>query len=83
MIIEIFYYCIYMNNFIFTDNNPSSSLVKEFKNSILYEFEMTNTGLVSAYLSQEVKQGEIYIHFSRKLRKRSFWRNLKCFIIIQ
>ncbi|KAK2965409.1 hypothetical protein RJ640_001486 [Escallonia rubra] len=49
---------------IFTGNNPS--MVKEFKNAMAQEFEMTDIGLISFYLGIEVKQRDDGIFISQE-----------------
>jgi hypothetical protein len=45
---NILFVCLYVDDLIFTDNNPS--MVKDFKKAMTQEFEMTDIGLMSYYL---------------------------------
>jgi hypothetical protein len=48
--------CLYVNDLIFTDNNPS--MFEDFNKAMTQEFEMTDICLMSYYLGIEVKQME-------------------------
>lgn len=48
--------CLYVDDLIFTGNNPS--LFEVFKKDMAREFEMTDIGLMSFYLGLEVKQSD-------------------------
>ena len=51
---DFFLVCLYVDDFIFTGNNPR--MFQEFKDSMVREFEMTNIRFISYYLGIEVKQ---------------------------
>ncbi|XP_028070719.1 uncharacterized protein LOC114273163 [Camellia sinensis] len=55
--------CLYVDDLIFTRNNPK--MLKEFKMSMIREFEMTNIGLMSHFLCIEVVQRENGIFISQ------------------
>ena len=46
--------CLYVDDLIFIENNPT--MFNEFKEVMVWEFEMTNIGLMSCYLGIAVKQ---------------------------
>ncbi|KAF7127132.1 hypothetical protein RHSIM_Rhsim11G0139100 [Rhododendron simsii] len=48
--------CLYVDDLIFTGNAPN--MFKEFKKSMIREFEMTDIGLMSHFLGFEVEQRE-------------------------
>ncbi|XP_070018040.1 uncharacterized mitochondrial protein AtMg00810-like [Nicotiana sylvestris] len=56
--------CIYVDDSIFTGDNPS--LFEAFKKDISPEFEMTNVGLMYYYFGLEVKQMEDEIFISQE-----------------
>jgi hypothetical protein len=49
--------CLYVNDLIFTGNNPS--MFEDFNKAMTQEFEMTDIGIMSYYLGIEVKQYEV------------------------
>lgn len=51
---DILIVCLYVDDLIFTGNNPS--MFEEFKKDMSNEFEMTDMGLMAYYLGIEVKQ---------------------------
>jgi hypothetical protein len=51
---DILIVCLYVDDLIFTGNNPT--MFEEFKKEMTKEFEMTDIGLMSYYLGIEVKQ---------------------------
>ena len=55
--------CLYVDDLIFADNNPT--MFKEFKKSMIREFEMTDIGLMSHFLGIEVVQSEDGIFISQ------------------
>ncbi|GKV31573.1 hypothetical protein SLEP1_g40251 [Rubroshorea leprosula] len=72
--------CLYVDDLIFTGNNPS--MFEEFKRAMSNEFEMTDIGLMSYYLGIEVKQMEegIFIsqeNYAREVLKRFNMSNCK------
>ena len=52
--VDILLMCLYVDDLIFTRNNPS--IFKEFKETMTREFEMTNIGYMAYFLGIEVKQ---------------------------
>ncbi|OMO69396.1 Integrase, catalytic core [Corchorus capsularis] len=65
--------CLYVDDLIFTGNNPK--MFEEFKRAMNREFEMTDLGLMSYYLGIEVKQMEegIFItqeNYAREVLKK-------------
>ncbi|XP_038896556.1 uncharacterized mitochondrial protein AtMg00810-like [Benincasa hispida] len=55
--------CLYVDDLVFTRNNPS--MFDEFKREMVKVFEMTDIGLMSYYLGIKVKQGEDGIFISQ------------------
>ncbi|CAL5397490.1 unnamed protein product [Camellia sinensis] len=55
--------CLYVDDLIFTGNNPTK--FKEFKRSMVQEFEMTDIGLMAHFLSIEVAQRKDEIFMSQ------------------
>ncbi|XP_065879565.1 uncharacterized mitochondrial protein AtMg00810-like [Euphorbia lathyris] len=55
--------CLYVDDLIFTGNNPK--MFEEFKNTMAREFEMTDIGLMAYYLGIEVKQNDDGIFISQ------------------
>ncbi|KAG6430110.1 hypothetical protein SASPL_108171 [Salvia splendens] len=53
---DVLIVCLYVDDLIFTRNNPS--MFEEFKKAMTDEFEMTDIGLMAYYLGVEVKQLE-------------------------
>jgi hypothetical protein len=53
---NILFICLYVDDLIFTGNNPS--MFEDFKKAMTQEFEITDIGLMSYYLGIEVKQME-------------------------
>jgi hypothetical protein len=49
-------YTLYVDDLIFTRNNPK--MLRDFKQAMIQEFEITNIGLMTYYLGIEIKQGE-------------------------
>ncbi|KAG6411307.1 hypothetical protein SASPL_129387 [Salvia splendens] len=65
--------CLYVDDLIFTGNNPS--MFEEFKKAMTDEFEMTDIGLMAYYLGVEVKQLEdgVFItqeHYAKEILKK-------------
>ncbi|KAK8940572.1 hypothetical protein KSP39_PZI010102 [Platanthera zijinensis] len=56
--------CLYVDDMIFTGNNPY--MYKEFKRMMMKEFEMTDLGELNYFLGVEVKQSEDGIFISQK-----------------
>ena len=44
--------CLYVDDMIFTSNNPT--MFEDFKKSMVQEFEMTDIGLMTPFLSLKV-----------------------------
>ena len=61
---DIIIVCLYVDDLIFTSNNPK--LLAEFKESMSTQFEMTDMGLMSYFLGIEVKQTDEGILISQK-----------------
>ena len=55
--------CLYVDDLIFTKNNPA--MFKEFKKSMIQEFEMTDIGLMAHFLGIEVAQRKDGIFISQ------------------
>ena len=51
---DILIVCLYVDDLIFTGNNPS--MFEEFKKDMSNEFEMTDMGFMAYYLGIKVKQ---------------------------
>lgn len=60
---EMLIACLYVNDLLFTGNSPQ--MFKEFKHAMFKEFEMTDCGLMSFFLSIEVKQQQDGISISQ------------------
>jgi len=56
--------CLYVDDFIFTDN--SISMCDEFKRTLMCELEMTDMGLLHFFFRIKVKQQEDGIFISQK-----------------
>ena len=56
--------CLYVDDLIFTGNNPR--MFEDFKKAMAREFEMTDIGLMSYYLGIEVKQSKEGIFISQE-----------------
>ncbi|XP_028064792.1 uncharacterized protein LOC114267909 [Camellia sinensis] len=54
--------CLYVDNIIFTGNKPA--MFKDFKRSMIQEFEMTDIGLMAHFLGIEVAQRKYEIFIS-------------------
>ena len=61
---DILIVCLYVDDLIFTGNNPG--MFEDFKKAKTKEFEMTNIGLMAYYLGIEVKQIEDGIFISQE-----------------
>ena len=59
---DILIVCLYVDDLIFTGNNPGMFI--EFKKVMMKEFEMTDIGLMAYYLGIEVKQQDEGIFIS-------------------
>jgi hypothetical protein len=46
------YVCLYVDDLIFTGNNPT--MFEDFKKCMVQEFEMTNIGLMAHFLGLDV-----------------------------
>lgn len=60
----ILFVCLYVDDLIFTGNNPS--MFNTFKSNMMKEFEMTDIGLMAHFLGIEVKQHEDGIFISQR-----------------
>ncbi|KAL1549227.1 hypothetical protein AAHA92_17357 [Salvia divinorum] len=70
---DILIVCLYVDDLIFTGNNPS--MFEEFKKVMTKEFEMTDIGLMAYYLGVQVKQLEdgVFItqeHYAKEILKK-------------
>ena len=61
---DVLIFCLYVDDLIFTSNNPS--MFENFKKTMTKEFEMTYIGLMAYYLGIEVKQMEDGIFISQE-----------------
>ena len=61
---DVLFVSLYVDDLIFSENNPS--MVEEFKESMVREFEMTDMGLMSYYLDIEVSQSDEGIFICQK-----------------
>ena len=61
---DILIFCLYVDDLIFTSNNPG--MFEDFKKAKTKEFEMTYIGLMAYYLGIEVKQMEDGIFISQE-----------------
>lgn len=71
---DISFVCLYVDDIIFTGSNLI--LFKEFKDTMIFKFEMTDIGLMSYFLGMEVKQIEEGIFITQKGYVKAV---LKCF----
>lgn len=60
---------LYVDDLIFTRNNPK--ILRDFKQAMIQEFEITNIGLMTYYLGIEIKQGEdkIFMNQNKFVKK--------------
>ena len=72
---DILIFCLYVDDLIFTGNNPS--IFEDFKKAITKEFGMTNIGLMVYYLGIEVKQMEDEIFISQEGYAKGYSRDFK------
>ncbi|RDY06898.1 hypothetical protein CR513_09053, partial [Mucuna pruriens] len=74
---DILLVCLYVDDLIFTGNNPN--LFKDFKKVMSCEFEMTNIGLMSYYLGLEVKQmnNDIFVSQESYAKKAPTFTHMK------
>ena len=72
---DILIVCLYVDDLIFTGNNPS--IFEDFKKAITKEFGMTNIGLMVYYLGIEVKQMEDEIFISQEGYAKGYSRDFK------
>ena len=61
---DVMIICLYVDDLIYTGNNPC--MFKEFKNTVIREFEMTDIGLMAYYLGIKVKQKKEGIFISQE-----------------
>ncbi|KAL4297638.1 hypothetical protein GQ457_12G007010 [Hibiscus cannabinus] len=74
---DILIVCLYVDDLIFTSNNPS--LIEEFKKDMSLVFEMTDVGLMCYYLGLEVEQSEDGIFISQKGYAKEVLKKFKMF----
>ena len=67
--------CLYVDDLIFTSNNPR--LFEEFNKATSLEFEMTDLGLMSYYLGSEVKHMKDGIFISQEGYVREVLKKFK------
>ena len=72
---DVLIVCLYVDDLIFTGNNPS--FFEEFKKAMAKEFEMTDIGLMAYYLGIEVKQNEDGIFISQESYAREILKKFK------
>ncbi|KAH9669584.1 hypothetical protein KPL70_021844 [Citrus sinensis] len=72
---DILIVCLYVDDLIFTESNPS--LFEEFKRVMIKEFEMTDIGLMAYYLGIEVKQKEEGIFISQESYAKEILKKFK------
>lgn len=72
---DILVVCLYVDDLIFTGNNPE--MFEEFKTAMVREFEMTDIGLMAYYLGIEVKQQEDGIFISQEGYAREILKKLE------
>ncbi|KAK2982872.1 hypothetical protein RJ640_009714 [Escallonia rubra] len=72
---DVLYVCLYVEDLIFTGNNPS--MFDEFKDAMAREFEMTDMGLMSYYLGLEVKQMKDGIFMSQEGNAKEVLKKFK------
>ena len=71
---SILYVCLYVDDLIFTGNNPL--MFETFKQSMIQEFEMTYIGLMAHFLGIEVFQKEARIFITQSGYAKDV---IKCF----
>ncbi|KAK8540598.1 hypothetical protein V6N13_027117 [Hibiscus sabdariffa] len=74
---DILIVCLYVDDLIFTSNNPS--LIEEFKKDMSLVFEMTDVGLMYYYLGLEVEQFEDGIFISQNGYAKEVLKKFKMF----
>jgi len=67
--------CLYVDDLIFTDNNPK--MIAEFRETMVKCFEMTDLGLMSYFLGIEVIQQNNGIFISQKKYDADVLKNIK------
>nr|KYP66220.1 Retrovirus-related Pol polyprotein from transposon TNT 1-94 [Cajanus cajan] len=72
---DILIVCLYVDDLIFTGNNPS--MFEEFKKDMTKEFEMTDMGLMAYYLGIEVKQGNEGIFITQESYAKDLLKKFK------
>lgn len=72
---DILIICLYVDDMIFTGNNPS--MFEDFKRSMVKEFEMTDVGLMAYFLGVEVNQTESGIFISQNQYARQILERFK------
>ncbi|XP_020262360.1 uncharacterized protein LOC109838320 [Asparagus officinalis] len=70
---DIMIICLYMDDMIFTSNNPK--MFEEFKKNMIKEFKMTDIGKMSYFLGVKVSQSKRGIFISqKKYAKEILWK---------
>ena len=72
---DILIVCIYVDDSIFMESNPS--MFEKFKKAMIKEFEMIDIGLMSYYLGIEVKQKQDGIFISQQNYAQEMLKKLK------
>ncbi|KAE8728448.1 hypothetical protein F3Y22_tig00004355pilonHSYRG00008 [Hibiscus syriacus] len=72
---DILIVCLYVDDLIFTESNPS--MFNEFKDVMMKEFEMTDMGLMAYYLGIEVKQQNDGIFISQESYAKEILKKFK------
>ena len=70
---------LYLDNLIFTDNNPK--VISEFKEAMINHFEMTDLGLISYFLDIKVSQTNDSIFITQKKYVCDILKKLKIKIL--
>ena len=72
---DILIVCLYVDDLIFTGNNPKA--FEDFKKEMSLEFEMTDIGLMSYYLGIQVIQSEHDIFISQEAYAKEIMKKFK------
>ncbi|KAJ3676254.1 hypothetical protein LUZ60_003666 [Juncus effusus] len=72
---DLLFVALYVDDLIFMGNNDK--MVKEFKEAMMREFEMTDLGLMKYFLGLEVTQGECGIFVSQEAYAKDILKRYK------
>ncbi|GJY96187.1 retrovirus-related pol polyprotein from transposon TNT 1-94 [Tanacetum coccineum] len=72
---NVLFVALYVDDMIFMGNNKQ--LIKDFKEVMTWEFEMTNLDMMNYFLGLEVKQGESGISFSQEAYTKEILKKSK------